>query len=266
MALQRKLAALAAALLLSTGTLAAPQAARAAWTPLNYNFCTREKSPPDYTVDELQYVAQPVLAVYIMSLSDDRQRTVLTPAQFGVDYATDPDAWVTRPDLGVTVATINFAAQHDFFTVMQFTPFIFDVKTYSGSGVRTLAYAPTLPLIQRVRLRVLKANGQPAAEGTSVLVSGWSTDIDPYAAVTGADGQILTYNAAGEQYTGINCVARVQNGQLRPYPPIGNPFYVEVPERTVDGAKQGSFCGYVDILETGQTYTVTLAPDACGGG
>ncbi|MEA2665190.1 MAG: hypothetical protein QOI11_2134 [Candidatus Eremiobacteraeota bacterium] len=262
MALQRPLAALAAALLLSGAGLAAPPAARADWVPLNYTFCSRE-----YTVDNLEYVAQPVMAVYVMSLSGDGQSTVLTPAQIGVDYLTDPDQWITRPDLGVTRASINFAAGHDFFTVMQFTPFIFDVKTITGPGIKTLDYAPSFPLIQRVRLRVVKANDDPVAAGTEVLVSGWSPDIDPYAAVTGADGQILTFNAAGEQYTGIACLARVQNGQFgKKYPPIGNPFYIEVPERSVEGVKQGSFCGIVQIPETGQTYTVKLAPDACGGG
>lgn len=260
MRFSRVLAALIAALVLSAGTLAAPQAARADWVPLNYDFCAR-----DYTADDLEYVSTPVLAVYIMSLSQDHKTTILTPAQFGVDYTTAPEYWATLPSLGVTRATISFTGRHDYFTVMQFTPFIFDVKTITGPGIKILDYSPTFPLIQRVRLRVLKANGDAAAVGTEVLIAGWSPDIDPYAAVTGQDGQVLTYNSAGAQYTGIACVARVQNGQFgENYPPIGNPFYVEVPDRTVDGAKQGSFCGVVQIRETGQTYSVQLAPNGCG--
>jgi hypothetical protein len=260
MRLAGKLTALLGALVLTGAGLASPQAARADWTPLNYNFCGRE-----YTADDLEYVSQPVLAVYFMALSEDHKSTVLTAAQFGVDYTTYPDKWSTLPSQGVTVAAINFIGAHDFFTVMQFTPFIFDVKTTSGPGVKTLAYSPTFPLIQRVRLQVFKADGHPAAADTEVLISGWSTDIDPYAALTGPDGQVITYNSAGDQYTGIACVARVQNGQFgKYYPSIGNPFYVEVPDRMVDGANQGSFCGVVQIRETGETYPVQLAPNGCG--
>ena len=202
-----------------------PRSAGAAWTPLGYTFCNKT-----FTADPLEYVAEPVLSVFALSVVSDT--TTWTPVDPGTDFIADAPPWVFDPETNSTHLFIQFLKPNDYLMVMQFTPFVYDVNVVQArdknfTRKRGFTFAAPFPMISELNFAVFQSDGKtPVAAGTEVLFAGWSPDIDPYAAVTDGKGQVP-----------VACLSRFRAGQLpKGYPPVGNPLYVEIPNFNGQGA------------------------------
>ena len=237
----RRLAAEALVFFLcATGALG-PQAARADWVPINYTgtqFCGG-----DYTKDQLEYVTEPVLAVYSVTFQDQGFFTI-TPT---TTWRTDPSQWrVDRS--GFSTVPVQFTAAGDYLVFFQYTPSIWDdeYRHVTGPTTENMIFQPD-GVYTGLILGLTTQDGLAVRNGSEVYFPGWSSDIDPFDGVT--DSGIVT----------LRCVAHMRQVMPRPYViPNLLPVFFQT--------DQGSWCGELTWpIDAKQPVNINIkvAPGGC---
>ncbi|HTJ26263.1 MAG TPA: hypothetical protein VMA36_08860 [Candidatus Limnocylindria bacterium] len=234
----RRLAAAALAVLVAGAVVISPAPARADWTPIQYQFCNES-----YTQDQLEYVTEPVLSVYSVTFGQGGFFEIAP----STNWLTNTAQWSIDPR-GFATASIGFTAAGAYLVFFQFTPFIWDVRyvNVTEPKVESGVFFPD-GVYPNVYLRVKTESGTPVNDGTEVSFPGWSTDIDPFEAVT-QNGAVP-----------LACVAKMRQVLPSPYklPNLLNVF--------IDSS-QGSYCGYLSWPSdpsSSVTLDVTVKPNGC---
>ena len=135
----RRLAAAALVLFLCVTGALSPQPARADWVPIPYSgssFCNGS-----YTQDQLEYVTQPVLAVYSVTFIDEQHGIYeINPT---TNYRTDPAQWRVQPVNGFSTVPVQFTAAGNYLVFFQYSPTIWDDAFVSLGGPATDSFTFT---------------------------------------------------------------------------------------------------------------------------
>ncbi len=213
----RRVAAAVLAVLAALAGAFAPLPARAAWTPIDYQFCGGR-----YTQDELQYVTEPVLSVYTVTFEDSGFFQIAPSSAWRTDVAqwsVDARGFATVP--------MSFTQRGYYLVFFEYTPFVFDDRYYDvGSDkVGQVFNAVFYPdgVYTPVFLDVVTSNGLAVANDTVVQFPGWSEETNPYESLTESGSVTLA------------CVGKMRQVLPRPYaiPNLLNIFIQ---------SSQGSFC------------------------
>jgi hypothetical protein len=237
---RRVVAAVLAVLAALAGTFS-PLPARADWTPLDYQFCDGR-----YTQDELQYVTQPVLAVYSVTFGEGGFFQIAPSSA----WQTDESRWSVDAR-GFATVPISFTQRGQYLLFFEYTPFVFDDRYYDidSQHVGRIANAVFYPdgVYTPVFLNVVTSDGLAVANDTEVQFPGWSDDTNPYEALTESGNVTLA------------CVGKMRQVLPRPYaiPNLLN-IFIE--------SSQGSFCSPLTWgldARSPVVLTATVTPGGC---